>query len=90
MKNLIKEYLKLSIYSKKSLLKEIDRLDKITKQLYEITAGQEMIIEEYKDESYKEKWKAEHKKHKETEKESKEIINSLLETIKELQEGGKK
>lgn len=68
MLKLIKEYLKLCISSKKSLKKEIARLDKVIKQLYEITAKQELLFEEYSRKSYKEKWKKEHEKLKELEK----------------------
>lgn len=68
MLKLIKEYLKLCISSKKSLKKEIARLDKVIKQLYEITARQELLFEEYSRKSYKEKWKKEHEKLKELEK----------------------
>jgi ribosome biogenesis GTPase A len=68
MLKLIKEYLKLCISSKKSLKKEIIRLDKVIKQLYEITARQELLFEEYSRKSYKEKWKKEHEKLKELEK----------------------
>lgn len=71
MKKLIIEYLKLSIYSKKSFIKEIKRQDKCIKQLYDITAAQERMFEEYSKTSYKEKWKKEHNKVKELEK----IIN---------------
>lgn len=88
MKNLIKEYLELSIKSKKSFIKEINRQDKCIKQLYEITAGQQRLIEEYNKESYKTKFNNEHKKRKEIEKESKETIDYLIQTIKEIQEGG--
>lgn len=68
MLKLIKEYLKLCISSKKSLKKEIVRLDKVIKQLYEITARQELLFDEYSRKSYKEKWKKEHEKLKELEK----------------------
>lgn len=68
MLKLIKEYLKLCISSKKSLKKEIARLDKVIKQIYEITARQELLFDEYSRKSYKEKWKKEHEKLKELEK----------------------
>lgn len=68
MKKLIKEYLQLCIYSKKSLKKEIRRLDALTKQLYEITARQEILFDEYSQKSYKTKWKKEHEKLKELER----------------------
>ena len=85
MKDLIKRYLKIKIYSITSLRKEIKRLDDVTKQLYEITAGQQIIIDEYKDDSYKTKFKEEHKKRKEYEKEAKKIIDELTQALKEAQ-----
>ncbi len=68
MLKLIKEYFELKIYSKKALIKEINRIDKCIQQLYSITAGQERMFEEYSKTSYKEKWKNEHNKVKELEK----------------------
>lgn len=68
MKKLIKEYLKLCITSKKSLKKEINDLNKCVKQLYEITAGQQRLFEEYSKTSYKTKFKKEHEKVKELER----------------------
>lgn len=45
MLKLIKEYLKLSIFARKSFKKEIKRLDKIIEQLYEIKKEHEKLIE---------------------------------------------
>lgn len=70
MKNLIKEYLKLCIDSKKSLRKEIKRLDAVTKQLYEVTAAQQELFDEYSKTSYKKKFNNEHKKAKTLEQEN--------------------
>ena len=69
MLKLIKEYLKLSIFAKKSLRKEIKRLDKVIEQLYEITAKQEIMFSEYADKSYKTRFKKEHEKLIEMERE---------------------
>lgn len=62
MLKLIKEYLKLSIFARKSFKKEIKRLDKVIEQLYEITARQEIMFSEYADKSYKTRFKKEHEK----------------------------
>lgn len=76
MKERIKEYLKLKIVSKKMMIREIKRIDKVVKQLAEVTAGQQLLFEEYSKESYKEKYKNEHKKVKELEKRVKEILEN--------------
>lgn len=68
MLKLIKEYLKLSIFARKSFKKEIKRLDKVIEQLYEITARQEIMFSEYADKSYKTRFKKEHEKLIEMEK----------------------
>ena len=80
---LIKEYLKLCIDSKKSLKKEISRLD-------DITAKWVIMFDEYKDESYKTKFHNEHKKRIEAEKEAKEIIQEFANSLKELEKENKK
>lgn len=64
MKKLIKQYLTLCIKTKKGLNKEIERLDKLTIQLYELLADQQVLIEEFREESYKTKYLEEHKKYK--------------------------
>lgn len=87
MKKLIKEYLKLCISNKKSLKKEISDLNMVTEQLYEITSGLYLLVEELTKESYKIKFQNEHKKRKELEKESREIIQELTDTIKDLEKG---
>lgn len=86
---MFKEYIKWCIFSKKSMKKEIERLDKVTKQLYEITAGQQLMFDEYSDESYKTKFKEEHKKLKEYEKESREIIQEFSNAVNELEKENK-
>ena len=90
MMKLIKEYLKLCIDSKKSLKKEISRLDKVTMNLYDITAKWVIMFDEYKDDSYKTKFHNEHKKRIEAEKEAKEIIQEFTNSLKELEKENKK
>lgn len=82
---MFKKYLRIKIYAITSLRKEIREIQKCVRQLYEITAGQTVLIEEYMDESYKTKLKEEHKKYKQLEKESREIIEELTETIKQYE-----
>ena len=84
MKELIKEYLKISIECKKSLKKEIRRIDGVVKTLAIAQAKQNILFEEMSKESYKTKFKEEHKKFKDYEKESKKIIDELTNEIKEL------
>lgn len=91
MKELIKERiklknqkLKLKMQNEYRLKKQIQRIDVITKQLYEIVAGMNLIVEEYAKDSYKEKYKLEHQKFKEYEKESKQIIEELTEELKKV------
>lgn len=84
MKELIKKYWKLKIECKTSERKQLKRLDDVTKQLYEIVAGMNVLMEEFKDESYKTKFKEEHKKFKDYEKEVKQIIDELTNEIKFL------
>lgn len=85
MGELIKRYIRLKIEYKTSARKEIRRIEKLVRQAYEILARQEILLDEYKKESYKTKYLNEHKKRIELEKESKEIIKELTDTIKELQ-----
>ena len=84
MKELFKKYLKLKIECKESERKQLKRLDNVTKQLYEIVAGMNVLMEEFKDESYKTKFKEEHKKFKDYEKESKAIIEELTNELKKV------
>lgn len=72
MKKLIKQYLTLCIKTKKGLNNEISRLDDLVKQLYELLADQQVLIEEFRQESYKTKYLEEHKKYKELLKKYKE------------------
>lgn len=90
MKDLIKRYLKLKIECKTSERKQLKRIDDVTKQLYEIVADLKLLVDEYKDESYKTKFHNEHKKRKELEKESKEIIEEFTNAIKELEKENRK
>lgn len=78
----MKEYFKLKKENKKIVKDEIARIDEVVKQLAEVVAGQNLIIEELQKDSYKEKFKEEHKKFKEYEKESKAIIEELTEQLK--------
>ena len=90
MKDLIKRYLKLKIQYTTIGIKNLKRQEELIKQFAEITAGQQAIIEEYKDDSYKTKFKEEHKKFKEYEKESKAIIEEFTNEIKSLRKNGDK
>ena len=90
MKKLIKDYLKLCITSKKGLNKQINELNKCVKQLFEVTAGQQRIIEEYTKDSYKTKFHNEHKKYKELEKESREIIEEFKNEVTKLERENRK
>lgn len=74
MKKLIKQYLTLCIKTKKGLNNEINRLDDLVKQLYELLADQQVLIEEFREESYKTKYLEEHKKYKELLKKYKEEV----------------
>lgn len=89
MKNLIKEYLKISIEAKKILKKDLKRIDEVVQTLALTQASQNIIIEELTKDSYKTKFKEEHKKFKDYEKESKKIIDELTNEIKELRKGDK-
>ena len=62
--NLIKEYLKVSIEAKKTLKKEIERIDKVVQTLAIAQAEQNILLEEFKKQSFKEKYREEHKKSK--------------------------
>lgn len=88
--DLMIRYWKLKIQCKTSERKQIQRLDEVTKQLYEVVAGMNIIIDEYLDESYKEKFKKEHKKYKDLERESKEIIQEFTEQLKNMEKEMKK
>lgn len=70
---LMKEYLKVSIASKKMLIKDIKRLDNVVNTLAIAQAEQCLLIDEFKKQSYKEKYREEHKKVKELEKQLKEL-----------------
>ena len=80
----MKEYLKQKIEAKRSLKKEIKRIDKVVNQLAEIQVEQCYLLEELKKDSWKTKFQKEHQKFKEYEKESKDIINTLQQELKEL------
>lgn len=80
----MKEYFKLKKENKKIVKDEIARIDEVVKQLAEVVAGQNLIIEELKKDSYKEKYRKEHKKFKEYEKESTAIIEELTAELKKV------
>lgn len=82
---LIKKYFRLKLEYKESSKKELREINRCVKQLYEITADLKLLIDEYKDESYKVKFQKEHKKRVDQEKEAREIIDELMNTIKDLQ-----
>lgn len=73
MLKLIKDYLKLSIETKKMLKKDLKKIDQIVKTLAQTQIEQGYLIDEYKKESYKTKFKEEHKKVKQLEKQLKEL-----------------
>ena len=66
----------------KALLK---RMDNVVNQLAQVMADFKTIMSEYLDDSYKTKFKEEHKKRKEYEKEAKKIIDELTQALKEAQ-----
>lgn len=72
--NLMIRYWKLKIQCKTTERKELQRLDEVTKQLYEVVANMNILVEEFKDESYKTKFHEEHKKYKDLLKKYKEEI----------------
>ena len=74
MKKLLKQYLILSIETKKGLKKEIKRLDEVVGQLLITTAKNNTLFEEYSKASYKIKYLEEHKKYKELLKKYKEEV----------------
>ena len=86
----MKEYLKIKFTSKFMMIKELQRIDEVVQQLGEVVAGQNLIIEELKKDSYKEKYRVEHKKLKDLEKESKEIIEDLTEELKKAERENRK
>lgn len=86
----MKEYFKVKKEKNKKIKDEIERIDEVVKQLAEVIAGQNLIIEELKKDSYKEKFRKEHKKRKDLEKESKQIIEELTNEIKYLRKKGSK
>ena len=86
----MKEYLKIKLISKKMMINEIKRIDELVKQLAEVVAGQNLIIEELQKDSYKEKYREEHKKLKEFEKESQEIIDNLTAELKKSERENRK
>lgn len=80
----MKEYLKQKIEAKRSLKKEIKRIDKVVNQLAEIQVEQCYLLEELKKDSWKEKFKKEHQKFKDYEKEAKQIIEELTNELKKV------
>lgn len=85
MKDLIKRYLKLKIQYATIGIKNLKRQEEILKQMAEITAGHQILLDEYKKDSYKTKYQEEHKKFKNYQKDAKEIIDRYESTIKDLQ-----
>ena len=85
MKDLIKRYLKLKIQYTTIGIKNLKRQEELLKQIAEITAGHQILLDEYKKDSYKTKYQQEHKKSKNYQKDAKEIIDRYESTIKELQ-----
>lgn len=85
MKDLIKRYLKLKIQYTTIGIKNLKRQEELLKQIAEITAGHQILLDEYKKDSYKTKYQEEHKKFKNYQKDAKEIINRYESTIKDLQ-----
>lgn len=72
MKKSIINYLKTKTKTHKAIIKELDRMEEIIKTIISIQAEQNIILEEYKKESYKTKYLEEHKKYKELLKKYKE------------------
>lgn len=73
MKKSIINYLKTKTKTHKAIIKELDRMEEIIKTIISIQAEQNIILEEYKKESYKTKYLEEHKKYKELLKKYKEV-----------------
>lgn len=73
MKKSIINYLKTKTKTHKAIIKELDRMEEIIKTIISIQAEQNIILEEYKKESYKTKYIEEHKKYKELLKKYKEV-----------------
>lgn len=86
----MKEYFKVKKEKNKKIKDEIVRIDEVVKQLAEVIAGQNLIIEELQKDSYKEKFRKEHKKRKDQEKEFQTIIDELTNEIKNLRKKGDK
>ncbi|MEE3344283.1 MAG: hypothetical protein VZS44_09355 [Bacilli bacterium] len=72
MKKSIINYLKTKTKTHKAIIKELDRMEEIIKTIISIQAEQNIILEEYKNNSYKTKYLEEHKKYKELLKKYKE------------------
>lgn len=86
----MKEYFKLKIMCKVSMKKRLDHFEELIKELYEITAGQQTLIDEYKKDSYRIKYLKEHREKKKIEKEANEIINELTAALRKAERENRK
>ena len=71
-------------------INRIKKLDDVAKNLFEITENQKILFEEYKNNSYKEKYKKEHDRRKELERESQRIIDELTVSLKKAERENRK
>lgn len=86
----MKEYLKIKLMSKKMMIKEINRIDEVVNQLAEVLVDQQNFLEELKKDNYKEKYREEHKKYKNLEKEANSIIEDLTAELKKAERENRK
>ena len=86
----MKEYLKIKFMSKQMMIKEINRIDEVVNQLAQVLVEQQNFLDELKKDNYKEKYRQEHKKHKELEKEANEIIENLTAELKKVERENRK
>lgn len=86
----MKEYLKIKFISKKMMINEINRIDEVVGQLSQVIVDHNIFLEELKKDNYKEKYREEHKKLKDLEKESQEIIETLTAELKKLERENRK
>ena len=86
----MKEYLKIKFMSKQMMIKEINRIDEVVNQLAQVLVDQQNFLEELKKDNYKEKYRQEHKKYKDLEKEANEIIEDLTASLKKSERENRK
>ena len=90
MKKTITNYFKYKIMCKLCLKEEIKRIDEVVKSLAIAIGDHQNFLDEMKKDNFKEKYNKEHKKYKDLEKESQEIIEELTAALKKLERENRK